>query len=124
MSKLDFSKPELLQTRDGRKVRIYCTDGGGEYPVHGAVFNESSKVWVTQTWTLDGRLNLNHCNLPGDLVTKPPRVTGWVNVYENDGKRFPRFGDTVTETQMKAASSSIKSFNCLGQIYIDAEIQN
>lgn len=27
MDKLDFSKPDQLQTRDGRQVRIYATEG-------------------------------------------------------------------------------------------------
>lgn len=28
------------KTRDGKIFRIYCTNGNGIYPVHGAIFNK------------------------------------------------------------------------------------
>lgn len=109
--KLNFSKPEELQTRDGRTVRIYATDGQGPYAIHGAVLN--TEGWTALKWTLDGR-NLN-CEMEcrNDIVTKPARVTGWVNV-------FPGFiGRTAYKTKEQAESVAV---NGIGQIYIDSEI--
>lgn len=40
-------------TRDGKRVRIYATDGRGALPVHGAVFNEG--WWCATEWYADGR---------------------------------------------------------------------
>lgn len=40
------------KTRGGRECRIYATDGGGIYPIHGAVRVE--EIWVTETWTARG----------------------------------------------------------------------
>lgn len=34
-----FEPGKEYKTRDGRKVRIYATDAGGEYPIHGAVLD-------------------------------------------------------------------------------------
>ncbi len=40
------------QTRDGREVRIYATDGGRPYPVHGAVLFQGD--WRPKEWTAKG----------------------------------------------------------------------
>ena len=41
------------KTRDGHKVRVYAVDGGGKYPVHGAVFADG--FWKINYWKEDGR---------------------------------------------------------------------
>jgi hypothetical protein len=40
-------------TRNGLQVRLYARDGGGEFPVHGAVL--IGKIWHPQHWTARGR---------------------------------------------------------------------
>lgn len=72
---LDLSKP--VQTRDGRKVRILCTDAGGERPVVGLI---DGCVW---RWTGGGYdSNGNYRSAQYDLVNVPePERTVWVNVY-------------------------------------------
>jgi len=39
-------------TRSGREVRIYATDGCGNYPIHGAVRYDNG--WEFQRWRFDG----------------------------------------------------------------------
>ena len=112
---LDFSKPENLQARDGREVRIYATDHSGDYPIVGAVRIDDG--WRSISWTQEGS---RYCLLgpdPTDLIPKPTRIKGWVNVYAGDY----RFGNTLYETKEKAARKITSS--CIGQIYIDAEVQ-
>ena len=110
---LDFSKPELLQTRDGRQVRIYSADAGGTRPVHGAVI--CGDAWSVRQWKLDGsHAGSRDC----DLVPKPRRVTGWVNVYPNSVGSEP---GGVFHTR-KIASEHADS-SCIGQAYIDTEVQ-
>jgi hypothetical protein len=43
-------------TRSGEAVRIYATDAGGTYPVHGAVFNSEIEEWVLMSFTSEGRI--------------------------------------------------------------------
>ena len=43
------------KTRNGRDVRIYAVDAGGEYPVHGAVMDDEG-VWDFCTWTEKGQV--------------------------------------------------------------------
>ena len=47
---IDINKQ--YRTSDGREVRIYATDGWGNYPVHGAVLRGDQ--WEMSSWTLDG----------------------------------------------------------------------
>ena len=72
------------RTRDGREVRIYATDGGQEYCIHGSV-HHIALGWICHTWLPDGRSNM-HTNC--DLIEVRPRHKRvvWVNVYnENYG---------------------------------------
>ena len=58
MSELDFSKPENLQTRDGRQVRIYATDGKLPHPIHQRVElvpSVAGSVWLKSHRGLDGQ---------------------------------------------------------------------
>lgn len=119
MSKLDFSKPELLQTRNGCEVRIYATDAGGDYPVHGATHD--GHRWGLMTWTLDGVSHTGMGPSSSDLIAKPQRVAGWVNVYYPSRPGFA-VGDLVHKTIADAQNAALST--CIGQIYIDAEVQS
>lgn len=112
---LDFSKPENLQTRDGRPVRIYATDGSGVWPIHGAVLTEED--WSVRSWHADGKYSGSDAC---DLVVKPPRVTGWVNVYMGCNKTGYATSNSIYATKEEAIQAQVA---CLGQIYIDSEIQ-
>lgn len=45
---------KFYRTRDGKKVRIYDINGGGEYPIHGAYELE---FWHSTTWNSEGFYN-------------------------------------------------------------------
>lgn len=49
---IDASKK--YQTRDGREVRIYATDSGGLYPVHGAIRSDEENLWGVDSWRETG----------------------------------------------------------------------
>ena len=49
---IDWSKP--VRTKDGRAVRVLCTDGPGDYPVVGL----AQYYPYPLTWTMQGRRNL------------------------------------------------------------------
>lgn len=51
---LDLTKP--VQTRDGRRVRILCTDRrNGTYPVVGLVMSNNSDSDEIRSWSINGR---------------------------------------------------------------------
>jgi hypothetical protein len=65
---IDISK--RYQTRDGRPVRIYATDGGTLFPVHGAFWIRDSQYWQITQWTADGRYDHNN-EYKRDLIEVP-----------------------------------------------------
>ena len=80
------------KTRDGCEVRIYAVDGGGQFPVHGAV-NFSGTAWTPNEWSETG----SHLGDPEfrisdlDLIEVKPRIQRevWVNMYRHyDGVEF------------------------------------
>ena len=70
-------KTGKVQTRDGREVRIYATDAGGAYPVHGAI--KLDHDWAFETWTLSGSYTNTEEDHRYDL-TPIPQVK-YFNVY-------------------------------------------
>ena len=63
-------------TRDGRNVRIICTDAKGICPVVGLVSYENYEVAfnITKDGRIDGVL---------DLCFAPEKHEGWVNLYRD-----------------------------------------
>lgn len=75
-----ISMDKQYRTRNGREVRIYAVDGGGDYPVHGAILID--EVWDPNGWTIDGSDVVNN-KRSRDLIEVKPRIQReeWVNVY-------------------------------------------
>lgn len=67
---IDMSK--TYRTRDGRQVRLLMTDGGGQWPVIGAV--NTSGQWLPTTWTPDGEFGKDTPS-GADLVEVKPMIT-------------------------------------------------
>ena len=74
---IDINKK--YQTRDGREVRIYATDGGDDFPVHGAIKDRDEAVWRNYSWHSNGFGVYSDL----DLIEIRPRHkrTVWLNVY-------------------------------------------
>ena len=77
-----IDKDKQYTTRDGREVRIYATDSGGIFPVHGAFHSPCGK-WVSCGWRDEGVYYVTRTsNL--DLIEVKPRIrrTLWLLVYD------------------------------------------
>jgi hypothetical protein len=89
---IDWTKP--VQTRDGQKVRVLCTDGpDSQYPVIGLIDGGG-----LETWTIGGVYAANVATSNLDIINTPDppvTVTRWVNVYP-DMERFYRSRDDAT----------------------------
>ena len=83
----EFSLEEYLKnpnrevvTRDGRKVRIICTDfDNPNYPVIGEI---KGNKWPC-SFTTNGLL-INGDEHPKDLFFAPEKHEGWVNIIRNE----------------------------------------
>ena len=80
---LDFTKP--ITTRDGRAVRILCTDWNyyGGCPVLGLV-SVNFGIEVLESWTIEGKRQRSHTE-NGDLINPPAKRRGWIHIYKVDG---------------------------------------
>lgn len=102
---IDFTKP--VQTRDGKPVRILCTDMNNPvYPVVGLV-NYGREEYVI-TWTIEGQMLDGSTNF-SDLIQveeKPtPRrhaelIKRWA---ENDKMRI-KYGNSATNQWVETAN--------------------
>jgi hypothetical protein len=63
MTKIELGK--TYRTRDGREVKIYAVDGGGEFPIHGGVHRRltvtdgTKRAFVTVSGSPRGMCYLN-----------------------------------------------------------------
>jgi len=75
-----ISKDKKYRTKSGREVRIYAVDGGGRYPVHGAIFVDGT--WSQENWKSDGS-NIDSLEDSLSLIEVKPRIQHafWLNVY-------------------------------------------
>jgi hypothetical protein len=77
---LDLSKP--VQTRDGRPVRIICTDATPDYPIVGVVGSEFLHI---RCWWGSGQSVRSSIDQDTDLINvPPPEVVTFMNVYQEN----------------------------------------
>jgi hypothetical protein len=82
-----ISKDKTYTTLRGMPVRIYATDAGGLFPVHGAIFNDG--IWNGMKWTEEGKTHVTTAscmvNSVDDLAECKPRIkrTVWLHVYRD-----------------------------------------
>ena len=76
---VDWTKP--VQTRDGRAVRVLCTDAkGSPYPVIALLIGSDGSE-VLDTFTEEGKAHSNAALSRNDLVNVPEREVRYVNWY-------------------------------------------
>ena len=90
-------------TRDGSKVRIYAQDGGGKYPMHGAIW--ANGIWHPRKWKANGRFSNNETYHPDDLI--PDRREVWVNEYPNGV--LVGLDDSIEDAKENAGSDLIRT---------------
>ena len=95
MTKFDPTKP--VQTRDGRKARILCTDRVCKYPIVALVTRSGSNIEDVLGFTNEGFWNVKEC--PDDLINIPEKKTGYIAITKGGdvctfcGKPFKSKGD-------------------------------
>lgn len=64
---MNIEAGKFCKTREGRKARIYATDGPKSDPIHGAIFIEGN--WHVWHWNMDGRFLITACH-KHDIVSE------------------------------------------------------
>jgi hypothetical protein len=76
---LDITKP--VQTREGRPVRLICTDRRGTHPLIGLISEKDEEK--LGTWMVDGSRFDTPGTADADLINVLAKHRGWVNVFRN-----------------------------------------
>jgi hypothetical protein len=109
-----ISKDKQYRTRDGREVRIYATDGGGDYPVHGAILGHDG--WQHFMWRATGKSYFDDFNdKPTDIAECKPRIkrTVWLAVMEDCCKCY--------DTEFAAQANHLMAKRAVVKVEIDCE---
>lgn len=80
--KIDRDK-KYVTTREKYPVRFYADDGGGTYTIHGAYLAEGE--WYSYNWNKNGMGGDTAGGHPLDLIELQTILTGFVNVYQDEG---------------------------------------
>lgn len=108
------------KTLGGDDVRIYSRDGGGDFPVHGAIKRFPADVWVLMAWAEGGRAS---SNLESDTLVmyRPKGLNAHAKLTQ---KQADKMRDLMEKgwTQARAAakfgvSQSTAYFIRTGKIY-------
>ena len=105
-----------LITRDGRNVRIICTDAKTYYPIIALVESTDSTTEQCLSFIKNGKYFDNRSSVE-DLFFAPEKHEGWVNVYK-DGDHFYSSMD-ILKTKDKAEALSCRS--CIATVKIEWE---
>ena len=108
-------------TRDGRPVRIVCTDrnGGGNQPVV-ALYPSSKKMLgeIVSTFCANGEFTMG-IESEYDLFFAPEKKEGWANIYLCEGEYS--LDDVIYSSRIDAEESGKKFEDYLTTIQIEWE---
>ena len=99
-------------TRDGRKVRIICTDVRSSFPVIALLERFNDDIEDVEEYTKDGKYYDNETN-KNDLFFAPEKHEGWLNIYRSDECGFYMGGKSPYKSKEKAdkvAKANPKTF--------------
>ena len=77
---------QKVVTRDGRAVRIICTDAKGDEPIVALVYNNIRDEENVYTYNRDGCFYKNDSCL--DLFFAPTKREGWINIYRDNNTTY------------------------------------
>lgn len=70
-----FKVGDKVRTCDGREARIFMVDGGGPFPIIGAIRAEHLGTWSATQWREDGCIPAGVERHPSNLVRVPKTQT-------------------------------------------------
>lgn len=124
----EFSLEEYLKnpnrkivTRDGKSVRIICTDKRKSiYPIIALCLMEEESE-ICHNYLPNGKEHVGE-DSNDDLFFAPEKHEGWINIYKDGDKYFP--GDArfyMTEKESKANSVKNGHYDYVGTVKVEWE---
>ena len=97
---------QRVVTRDGRAVRIICTDAKGDEPIVALLYNKNRDEENVYTYSKDGIFYENNTSCL-DLFFTPIKREGWVNLYKDNITTFTSSKIHATEKKAQEEASEV-----------------
>ena len=108
-------------TRDGRKVKILCTNRKGPYPVVVLVENHDSNTEDVYSYRENGLYSLYSLSEENNLFFAPEKHEGWVNLYKWANKDCAYYIGSMYNSKAEAENKRDTSDNYVTTIKIEWE---
>ena len=97
---------QKVVTRDGRAVRIICTDAKGDEPIIALIYNKYRDEENVYTYNRDGYFceGNNSCL---NLFFAPTKREGWINLYKDKDENITYIPGIIHDSE-KEAKEAIK----------------
>ena len=111
-------------TRDGRKVRIVCTDrkNHDSYPIIALVETDEDDERV-RSFKIDGKWSVDELENNFDRFFAPEKKEGWINIFEcvHDNKRRYVRGVSIFKSKEDAEKTGRDCSNYITTVKIEWE---
>ena len=92
---------QKVVTRDGRAVRIICTDAKGDEPIIALIYNKNRDEENVYTYNREGIFYKDNDSCL-DLFFAPIKREGWINIYKNNSSSRDRIAGDVFSSEKEA----------------------
>ena len=107
-----------IVTRDGRNVRVLCTNAKGDYPIVALIATLDGSIEFVCKFKKDGHfLNNDDNNSNLDLFFVPEKHERWVNLYKENDNIYASMDTFKTKEEAEALSCS----SCIATIKVEWE---
>ena len=100
---------QKVVTRDGRAVRIICTDAKGDEPIIALLYNKIRDEENVYTYNRDGYFYGNNDSCL-DLFFAPTKREGWINLFKDEELIFVNGDVYKNEKYAKEAAEGESDF--------------
>ena len=108
---------QKVVTRDGRDVRIICTNMKSEYPLIALITDKKDNSESPFVYTKNGRYFFEETN--NDLFFAPIKREGWVNLFKDE--ELPFINGDVYENEKDAKEAAQGESDFIATIKIEWE---
>lgn len=109
---------QKVVTRDGREVRIVCTNAKNDEPIIALVYNNNRDEENVYTYNRDGYFYKDNDSCL-DLFFAPTKKEGWVNLFKDEELTFVN-GD-VYKSEKDAKEAAIGEPDFIASVKIEWE---
>ena len=102
---------QKVVTRDGRAVRIICTDAKCNFPIFALIYDEEKQKESIECFLENGKyLFFDADDSPFDLFFAPTKKEGWVNLFKDEELTFINGDVYENEKDAKEAAQGESDF--------------